>query len=490
MAPTPQLRPLHTARRRVRVAALTVVGLLAAAGCAGSPAPTAAPAVVTPVDDGTATGSTGSSASASPGAPTAPSGGGPALALTPAVTARLDAAITRVLAQAAVPGVIVGVSVPGSERYVKAFGVANQSDGTPMSTALNMRIGSETKTFTVTAVLRLVDAGRMQLDDPISAYVQGVPGGDGITLRQLAEMRSGLYSYSNDPDFQNALISNPDRQFSPQELLAYAFRHPSGFQPGTQFQYSNTNTVLLGLAVEKAGGRPLGDFLQQEVFSPAGLTHTVFPVDAAFPAPHAQGYTNQTANGETVDATDWNPSWAWAAGAMISQLDDMQTWADVLATGTLLSPATQAQRLRALPTGLPGTSYGLGLFINHGWIGHNGSLPGYQSLVLYLPSSQATLVVLANTDVPFQGSEPSTLFGRAITEIVSPGNVYSLPPAPPTGSPGSSANSSAAAAAAQASFRQASAAGRPTGRTGTPGPRRGSGVAGHGARGVRRRPCR
>ncbi|WP_348534327.1 serine hydrolase domain-containing protein [Kitasatospora sp. GP82] len=370
------------------------------------------------------------------------SSSGSAVQLTPAVAAQLDTAINRVLKQANVPGVIVGLSIPGNGTYTRAFGVADRTAGTAMSTGLNMRIGSETKTFTVTALLRLVDAGKVALDDPVGKYVSNVPNGDRITLRQLAEMRSGLYSYSNDPDFAQALISDPKRSFTPQELLAYAFKHPVVFDPGAQFQYSNTNAVLLGLVVEKASGQALQDYLQQQVFAPAGLRHTVLPTDATFPDPHARGYTNQTSNGAIVDATDWNPSWGWAAGAMISNLADLQNWAGVLATGALLSPATQAQRLNALPTGYPDTGYGLGLFIDHGWIGHNGSLPGYQSLVLYLPSVKASLVVLTNTDVGYQGSENSTLFGQAITGIVTPGNVFSLPAMPSSSASGAPSSSS------------------------------------------------
>lgn len=108
----------------------------------------------------------------------------------------------------------------------------------------------------------------------------------------------------------------------------------------------------------------------------------------------------------------------------------MRTWAGVLATGTLLSPATQAERLRTAPSNLPDTGYGLGIFDAHGWIGHNGSLPGYEALVIYLPEGKATLVVLLNTDTDYRGSEPSTLFGEAITRVVTPQHVYSLPAQP------------------------------------------------------------
>ncbi len=100
-----------------------------------------------------------------------------------------------------------------------------------------------------------------------------------------------------------------------------------------------------------------------------------------------------------------------------------------VATGTLLSPATQAERLKTLPLGPPGAGYGLGIFDINGWIGHNGSLPGYESLTIYLPEQRVTLVLLLNTDVLHNGIEPTFDFGQAITSIVTPGNLYEIPPA-------------------------------------------------------------
>ncbi|WP_214318265.1 serine hydrolase domain-containing protein [Nonomuraea sediminis] len=347
--------------------------------------------------------------------------------LNPTVTARLDAAIRKVMREAEVPGVIVGLSAPGKGSYVRAFGVADKATNTSMTPDLNMRIGSVTKTFTVTALLELVDQGKVGLDDPIAKYVDGVPNGDRITLRNLAQMRSGLFNYTLDEGFDKALLSDPTRPFTPQELLAYSFKHPVQFQPGERFQYSNTNTILLGLVVEKIGGQPLQDYIHKNVAEKAGLTHTIFPTDATFPSPHAHGYTKQTETGAVQDATDWNPSWGWAAGAMISDLPDLQNWARVLATGTLLTAKTQAERLKMPPSGIPGTGYGLGIFNVQGWIGHNGSLPGYEALVIYLPEAKATLVVLLNTDILKNGQEPSTLFGQAITQVVTPDHVFNLP---------------------------------------------------------------
>ncbi|MEU6091553.1 serine hydrolase domain-containing protein [Streptomyces sp. NPDC047085] len=420
----------HTSARLRRGAVVAVAagtllvplaGAPAGAVPASTPAVSAAPAV----------------SAVSAADPPSPSPSGPDVrALTPAVARQLDAAVRNVMREANIPGVTVGIWTPDQGTYVGSFGVADKSNGRRMSSDLYSRIGSETKTFTVTALLQLVDQVRVGLDDPIGRYVAGVPNGDTITLRQLAGMRSGLFNYSEDDDFFKALTSDPQRSFTPQQLLDYSFRHPVLFQPGQKFSYSNTNLILLGLVVEKQSGQPLGDYIRQHVTDPAGMKHTLFPSGAEFPEPHAQGYTNQTADGKVADAADWNTSWGWAAGAMISTLDDLRVWARTVATGQfpdgrrMISEATQQQRLTTPATPIPGVGYGLGIFDVQGWIGHNGSLPGYESLTVYLPSAQATLVVLLNTDIDHDGQEPSTLVGEAVTKIVSPGHVFDLPAEP------------------------------------------------------------
>ncbi|MFF8404614.1 serine hydrolase domain-containing protein [Streptomyces sp. NPDC015684] len=402
--------------RRGTLVAVTAATLLAPTAAGAVPAP--APAVLTA------------------GSPT-PSPSGPGVrALTPAVARQLDTSVERVMREANVPGVTVGIWTPGQPDYVRSFGVADKASGRKMTPDLFMRIGSETKTFTVTALLQLADQGKVGLDDPIGRYVDGVPNGDRITLRQLAGMRSGLFNYTEDDDFFKALTSDPQRPFTPQQLLDYAFRHPVLFEPGQKFFYSNTNLILLGLVVEKESGQRLGDYFAQHILGPAGMKDTVFPTGSEFPAPHAQGYTDQTADGKVAETAGWNPSWGWAAGAMISTLDDLHTWAPTVATGQLpdgrrmISPAMQKQRLVTPATPIPGAGYGLGIFDVQGWIGHNGSLPGYESLTIYLPSTRTSVVVLLNTDIGHDDEEPSTLVGQAVTRIISPQHVFDLPAQP------------------------------------------------------------
>jgi D-alanyl-D-alanine carboxypeptidase len=350
-----------------------------------------------------------------------------AAASAPSDESAVTSAIQGVMGTASIPGAIVGVWRPGQPAYVKAFGVQNRRTRKPMSTGLYMRIGSETKTFTVTAVLQLVDRHKLRLNDPIGRYISGVPDGNAITIRELAEMRSGLPSYTRSEAFVKKLQANPFQSWTPRQLLSYSYAQKRLFKPGTSFDYSNTNTVLLGLVVQRLSGQSLPVYITRHILRPLHLDHTSFANSARFPSPHANGYTDQTASGKQVDATNWNPTWGWAAGAMISNLSDMRAWAKDVATGTLLTRRTQAQRERFLKApGFGSAGYGLGLFDVGGWIGHNGSLPGYQSLTVYLPSRRATMVILVNSDIAYKKTPLSTLLGQAITKVITPHNIYTF----------------------------------------------------------------
>jgi D-alanyl-D-alanine carboxypeptidase len=350
-----------------------------------------------------------------------------AAASAPSDASAVTSAVQSVMGTASIPGAIVGVWRPGQPAFVKAFGVQNGRTRKPMSTGLYMRIGSETKTFTVTAVLQLVDRHKLGLNDPIGRYISGVPDGNVITIRELAEMRSGLPSYTRSEAFVKKLQANPFQSWTPRQLLSYSYAQKLLFKPGTSFDYSNTNTVLLGLVVQRLSGQSLPVYITRHILKPLHLNHTSFATSTRFPSPHANGYTDQTASGKQVDATNWNPTWGWAAGAMISNLSDMRAWAKDVATGTLLSRRTQAQRERFLKApGFGSAGYGLGLFNVGGWVGHNGSLPGYQSLTVYLPSQRATMVILVNSDIAYNKTPLSTLLGEAITKVITPHNIYTF----------------------------------------------------------------
>ncbi|MGW7825082.1 serine hydrolase domain-containing protein [Streptomyces puniciscabiei] len=344
----------------------------------------------------------------------------------------LKKAITEVMQRWKIPGAAVGLWIPCEGSYTQSFGVGNKHTEIPIRLVDHVRIGSITKTFTGTAILQLADRGKVRLDDPVAKYVSGVPGGERITLRQLLGMRSGLFPYTDDNAFNRSLENDLrrtggiNRAYTPRQLLGYSSTHPLVFSPGSHWQYSNTNTVLLGMVVEKVAGQPLREYLKKHIIDPLRLDHTSYPEGGDLPRPRAHGYTNQTISGATADATFWNPSWGNAAGAMISTMADLKIWARVLATGSLLEQATQAERLKAVKV-VPGIKYGLAILNGNGWVGHQGDIPGYSSLALYLPDMKATLVVLTNSDIAQADRAPSAALGQAVTKTVTPKNVYTLP---------------------------------------------------------------
>jgi D-alanyl-D-alanine carboxypeptidase len=348
--------------------------------------------------------------------------------------AKVSAAVREVMAKLGIPGVIVGVWQRGEVPIVKAFGsrtvdLAAGKVGPPnMKAGLFMRIGSETKTFTATAVLQLVGEGRVGLEDPISKYVRGVPNGNSITVRELGEMRSGLVDFSNNEAWEAEYLAAPTRAWAPRQLLAASFSLPPPFAPGQGYEYSNTNFVLLGLLVEKVSGKRIGTYVERHILAPLQLEDTLVPAGLEFPKPHADGYTLEPLEPTLVNATRWNFSWAWSTGTMISKLGDLRIWAKAVATGTLLKSGVQRQRERFLPIpGSPLAGYGFGLFDVNGWIGHDGAVPGFESLTVYLPSKQATMVILLNSDAEVQSN---TILGEAVSRVITPGHLFAFGPTP------------------------------------------------------------
>ncbi len=349
------------------------------------------------------------------------------------LASQLDTAIEARIAAMGIPGAIVSLQIPGRISYEKAFGVGDTATGVPMLVDDHTRIGSVTKTFTGTAILQLVDQGKIRLTDPISRYIDGVPSGDVITLDLLGRMRSGLPDYTETDTFlprvYSELPTSPDAfATTPQELVDAAFTQPMEFAPGTQYKYSNTNTVLLGMVITKVTGLSVGDYFWQNIFGPLGLASTSYPPNGLMPVPYAHGY-NKSPEGETFDATLWNPSWADAAGKIVSNIADMSAWAAALGRGTLLRPDTQAQRVSKGSEAAPGVNYDFAIFDVQGWVGHNGDIPGYATVLVYLPEQDASLVVFANSDIPEMNSAGQIAYD--VTSLATPGNLYQLGPKPP-----------------------------------------------------------
>ena len=332
------------------------------------------------------------------------------------------------MAELGVPGAVVLVDAPGQCLWETSLGTRDVTTNASPTLGDHFRVGSVTKTFTGTAVLQLVDEGSIGLDDPVSKYLADVPGGEAITVRELLQMSSGLYNYSEDPGFNASLDANPARIWSPDELLAIAYAHPPDFPPGAAFHYSNTNSILLGRIVETVTGNALRDELRRRIFEPLHMRDTMLPAlaDPSIPDPHPRGYMYGTNVGTLAgscdaepvgrhDVTDASPSWTGAAGGAISTVRDLATWARALATGRLLSAATQAERLRFMPTGPPpAPGYGLHITNFSGIIGHDGALPGFQTFVGYVPEKDAAVVILTDVYPDLHCGGPADAIARII----------------------------------------------------------------------------
>ena len=350
--------------------------------------------------------------------------------------------IPRVMKENAIPGAVVLIKSPAKGNWSATFGTAEIGKKVPMSMDDYFRIGSNTKTMTSTVILQLVQQGKLKLDDPISKYQPDVPNGQNITIAELSEMRSGLYSYTFDPGFNKTLDSDPQKAWTPDELLAIAFSHPPDFPPGARWEYCNTNIVLLGLVIEQLTGMSAAEAFQKRIFGPLKLTHTSLPknTDSSIPGPHAQGYQFGT-NVETINSyavppaqlpaaldgtlkpinnTNANPSWAWTAGGAISTPDDLAVYVKALVAGGLLDNKTQQLRLDSVqPTvaGQPGSvGYGLGIArFGPNIYGHDGQIPGYSTFMAYDLKQDITIIIGTNLAAsPVDGENAAVVLAKAI----------------------------------------------------------------------------
>jgi D-alanyl-D-alanine carboxypeptidase len=325
----------------------------------------------------------------------------------------LEAAVKATLQEFDIPGAAIGVWTP-SGHWVATVGLADVASERPVKRRDHFAIRSITKSFTVTLLLQLVAGsnGAVGLDDVIAKHLPGIPNGEAITLRELANMTSGLYDYSSDPAFGEAFVADPARAWTTDELLAFAFddrsHSPINFQPGEQYQYSNTNTLVLGKMIERLTGEKFEDLLRQEILLPLDLHSTVYLGGIKMPRPAVQGYQGETPDGQPKEIAVSFSALGFA-GAMASTLQDLAGWGRALTEGSLLPPDLQRQRFEAHATSGDPTSpvydaYGVGMGQIAGWWGHTGSGAGFEAAVLHQIERNETFVVLLNAsnshDVP------------------------------------------------------------------------------------------
>ncbi len=387
----------------------TVLGVGALAGVGGILAACASP---DPPSGGTST----------PG----PSGTGGAAAAPFAIdattTPKLDALFDQVMTATGIAG-MAGAVWMGDKVWQRSAGYANLEQKTPFDPTDNVRIASVTKSFVATAVLQLVDAGALKLDDVLEKFVPGITNGPTITIRNLLGMTSGIYDFTSNAAFNVKFDADPAMPWTFADTLAIIKANAPLFAPGTDIAYCDSNYSILGEIIQMVTGKPAPTVIADSIAAKLSLTHTLWPADATIPDPHPNGYVPQgldpTKPNEAFDNTahppkvvnNVNPNVAAGAGAIISTLADLKIWGREIAEGSLLKPATQAERLKARRfNGTPvNLGYGLGCERVNDFTGHNGAIYGFSTVVFRYPPADLTLAVIGNEST--NSTTPTSTFG-------------------------------------------------------------------------------
>jgi CubicO group peptidase (beta-lactamase class C family) len=374
-------------------------------------------------------------------------------------TAKADAVLKIVkdtLAERHLKAVIVRVTVNGTEVLTQAVG--DSMTGVPATPQMHFRNGAVAISYVSTLLLKLVDDGKVRLDDKMSKWLPDFPHADQVTLGQLAQMTSGYPDYvlGNDA-FDAALYANPFKQWTTDDILAQIRSRPLLYPPGTNWNYAHTNYVLLGLALEKATGQDMPTLLNDKVLRPLGLSQTANFDTPEIPSPALHAFSSERRAALKIppdmpfyeESTYWNPSWTITHGAIqTTNIYDLEATAVGIGSGKLLSAdsykamvSTDLRGKTHAQEGCPTCfeqndvyTYGLGIIISGHWLLQNPQLAGYAAVEGYLPS-QKIAVAVANTYEPQafddQGNysnEADTLFRRVAAEM-APNDAPPMPPA-------------------------------------------------------------
>ena len=313
------------------------------------------------------------------------------------------------LVEAGYPAALAAVSDSKGESAGVAVGKGNLETGQAPPMDGEVRVGSASKTFVAVVVMQMVQEGKVGLDEPIETYLPGLIKGEGvdgskITVRQLLQHTSGL------PDFDETLFGTTDvfqyrhHYVTPRDVLDSALSKPAQFEPGTQWKYTNTNYIVLGMLVERVSQRPVGEQIDERIVTKLGLSHTYFPApgEEKIRGTHPRGY-HLSAEGKLEDITEMDPTWGWAAGAMVSTPSELNTFFQAVFDGRLLTQASIQEMKKGVDIGSGGRVYGLGLIgtpLSCGgtaW-GHGGDIAGYHTRGGVGPDG--TAVTVAVTALP------------------------------------------------------------------------------------------
>ena len=310
----------------------------------------------------------------------------------------IDKAAADALAKSGVPSASVAVVKDGQIVYLKAYGDAKLEPKTPAASAMRYSIGSISKQFTAASILLLQERGKLSLDDKVSKFIPDLTRADEVTIRQLLSHTSGYQDYWP----QDYVMPNMLKPVTTKAILDQWARKPLDFDPGANWQYSNTNYVIAGMIVEKASGQPLFEFLQQNIFKPLAMKSVADIDRARLGDTDPVGYLRY-ALGPLRPAPATGDGWLFAAGELAMTAEDLAKWDISMINRALLKPASykQFETEVELNNGL-GTHYGLGVDVRmqngHRAVSHGGEVSGFTAENTVFPDDRAAIVVLTNQD--------------------------------------------------------------------------------------------
>jgi D-alanyl-D-alanine carboxypeptidase len=312
------------------------------------------------------------------------------------------------------PGAIATVQI-GNRVRTETAGVGDTAGDQPITLDDTFRIASVSKAYNGAVALALVSQGRLSLDDTIGKWLPDLPRSWWpVTLAQLLQHTSGVPDYITSPAFVAQLKADPTQYLSPTQILGFVTDEPLAFEPpGSRYEYSDSENIVVGLMAEAAAGATYDALLHQEVYGPLGLTATSLPDTVDLPEPYVRGYDVEAGQPPTDVSLFINPALAWASGGMIATPAELNTFIRAYARGALVDPSTRARQRTWVagesgPAG-PGTnSAGLGIYryrTSCGTLyGATGNYPGYTTFAAATPDGSRSTVVMVNTQVNTKSS--------------------------------------------------------------------------------------
>jgi D-alanyl-D-alanine carboxypeptidase len=332
--------------------------------------------------------------------------------------AALDRALKELVAMRGGPPGVIAVVQRGQLREVHSFGTANLKNGRRMRIDDRMRIASAAKAFSGAAALSLVSKGALSLNDTIGERLPEQPKAwSEVTLRQLLNHTSGLPDFSQSPRFRDALLANLTKAPPPEKLLSFVDNKGLRFEPGSKYQYSNSDNIAVALMVEEATGRTYEGQLQEQVYGPLGLRKTTLPRGANLGKPYIHGYDNDPSAQPPEDYSKLVAAgWSWASGGIVSTPADLNDFIRGYVRGELFDLRTRAQQRRVFkgggsePPGPGQNSAGLAIFryetkCGTVW-GHTGNTSGYTQFMAASPNGRRSVTVSVNTQLTPENGAP------------------------------------------------------------------------------------